>query len=70
MLLSFLKYAKMGGGAQPTFAPFSKGDSNPPTPSKLHHLTKTRFIVKQRAFIKESCTYVDEATIAVIDSAS
>lgn len=61
-----------GGGAQPTFAPFSKGDSNPPTPPlpKLHHLTKTRFIVKQRAFIKESCTYVDEATIAVIDSAS
>lgn len=58
-----------GGAAQPTFAPFSKGDSNPPPP-KLHHLTKIRFIVKQRAFIKESCTYVDEATIAVIDSAS
>lgn len=61
-----------GGGLNQLSPPFRKETVThpPPTPSKLHHLTKTRFIVKQRAFIKESCTYVDEATIAVIDSAS
>lgn len=70
MLLSFLKYAKMGGGRLNQLSPPFRKETVTPTPSKLHHLTKTRFIVKQRAFIKESCTYVDEATIAVIDSAS
>lgn len=46
------------GEGQPTFDPFSEGDSNQhhpthpqPPPPKLHHLRKISFTIKQRAFI-------------------